>query len=200
MLRRPDQDATRLALYPSLDYTGLHRALVQLFDIVPLLQYGVHGFGQSLLHTMSCLVPFLEHSLIDTLPYLVASSLATFPVSLHRDIVNTLCHYLLPFTLSPDVENYTSSSITAIVMVVFQYTDVTALHCQLLETVMSRRRMVIRDLFCIIAHGTVSARLPAAHLLFHYWPALNPSSADRRGHLLKFTALLRHNHHHLLVF
>ncbi|XP_037086283.1 protein unc-79 homolog [Pollicipes pollicipes] len=189
MLRRPDQDATRLALYPSLDYTGLHRALVQLFDIVPLLQYGVHGFGQSLLHTMSCLVPFLEHSLIDTLPYLVASSLATFPVSLHRDIVNTLCHYLLPFTLSPDVENYTSSSITAIVMVVFQYTDVTALHCQLLETVMSRRRMVIRDLFCIIAHGTVSARLPAAHLLFHYWPALNPSSADRRGHLLKFTGL-----------
>ena len=49
---------------------------------------------------MSCLVPFLEHSLIDSLPYLVASSLATFPVSLHRDIVNTLCHYLLPFTLS----------------------------------------------------------------------------------------------------
>ena len=58
------------------------------------------GFGQSLLHTMSCLVPFLEHSLIDSLPYLVASSLTTFPVSLHRDIVNTLCHYLLPFTLS----------------------------------------------------------------------------------------------------
>ena len=43
MLRRPDQDSTRLALYPSLDYTGLYRALVQLFDIVPLLQYGVHG-------------------------------------------------------------------------------------------------------------------------------------------------------------
>ena len=52
---------------------------------------------------------------------------------------------------------------------------------------MSRRRMVIRDLFCIIAHGTVSARLPAAHLLFHYWPALNPTSADRRNNLLKFT-------------
>ena len=47
MLRRPDQDSTRLALYPSLDYTGLYRALVQLFDIVPLLQYGVHGKRQT---------------------------------------------------------------------------------------------------------------------------------------------------------
>ena len=39
----------------------------------------------------------------------------------------------------------------------------------------------LQDLLIVIAHGTHAARLPAANLLFHYFPCLNPSLFDKRG-------------------
>lgn len=57
------------------------------------------ALGQAILQTISCILPFLEHEQIDTLPYTVSTSLGTFPSSLHKDIIDLLCHYLLPFTL-----------------------------------------------------------------------------------------------------
>ena len=41
-------------------------------------------------------------------------------------------------------------------------------------------------MLCVIAHGTPNARLPAANLLFYYWPSLNPTPVDRRNILGKF--------------
>ena len=41
-------------------------------------------------------------------------------------------------------------------------------------------------MLCVIAHGTPNARLPAANLLFYYWPSLNPTPLDRRNILGKF--------------
>lgn len=58
------------------------------------------AFGQATLQCLGCLLPFLEHDLIDNLPYLTASSIAVLPNSLHQDIVNSLCFYILPFTIS----------------------------------------------------------------------------------------------------
>lgn len=58
------------------------------------------AFGQSLLQCIGCLLPFLEAEMIDTLPYLVASSMAVLPSSLHHEVVNLLCFYILPFTVS----------------------------------------------------------------------------------------------------
>lgn len=52
---------------------------------------------------MACLVPFLEHEYMDTLGYIVASALANFPASLHKDIVNLLCNHLLPVTISKNL-------------------------------------------------------------------------------------------------
>lgn len=57
-------------------------------------------FGQAILQCLGCLLPFLEHDLIDNLPYLTASTISVLPSSLHQDIVNTLCFYILPFTIS----------------------------------------------------------------------------------------------------
>ena len=45
------------------------------------------------------LVPFLERELIDTLPYVVASTLINFPSSLVEDVVDVLCWNLLPFAI-----------------------------------------------------------------------------------------------------
>lgn len=51
---------------------------------------------------------------------------------------------------------------------------------------MSLKPDVAKDLLCVIAHGTLKARVPGAHLLFYYWPALNPTLYDRRGVSTKF--------------
>ena len=45
---------------------------------------------------------------------------------------------------------------------------------------------ILKDMLCVIAHGTPNARLPAANLLFYYWPSLNPTPVDRRNILSKF--------------
>ena len=47
----------------------------------------------------------------------------------------------------------------------------------------------VSDLLCVIAHGTPSARAPAANLLFYYWPNLNPTHYDRRNMLNRFDIL-----------
>jgi len=43
---------------------------------------------------------FLDHDLIDNLSYLTASTISVLPVELHEEIVNYLCFYILPFTIS----------------------------------------------------------------------------------------------------
>lgn len=43
MVKCPDSDGKRMALYPNLDYRGLYSAIVQLVDIVHLIQCGVQG-------------------------------------------------------------------------------------------------------------------------------------------------------------
>lgn len=65
-----------------------------------ILEFSILAFGQAILQCLGCLLPFLEHDLIDNLPYLTASSVAVLPSSLHQDIVNSLCFYILPFTIS----------------------------------------------------------------------------------------------------
>ena len=62
-----------------------------------------------------------------------------------------------------------------------------AYHCQLMETLMALKADVVQDLLCVIAHGTLKARVPGAHLLFYYWPSLNPTLYDRRGVNVKFS-------------
>jgi len=43
MVRSVDEDSRRMALYPHLDYRGLYSELTHIIDIVPLIQYGLHG-------------------------------------------------------------------------------------------------------------------------------------------------------------
>ena len=57
-------------------------------------------FGQAMLQCLGCLLPFLDNDMIGTLPYMTASLIAVLPNTLHQEIVNTLCFYVLPFTIS----------------------------------------------------------------------------------------------------
>lgn len=58
------------------------------------------AFGKALLQCLACLLPFLDHDLIDNLSYLTASTISVLPMELHEEIVNYLCFYILPFTIS----------------------------------------------------------------------------------------------------
>lgn len=192
MLHHRAQDSERLALFPNLDYVGLHQALVALVDVMPLIQSGTQGFGQALLNTLACLVVFLERQVIDTLPYLIASMMTAVPEPLHQQLITTLCYYILPVTVGAAVEegeeeNYATASVPAVLMMVFQYTDNSAYHCELLESLMALKPDIVKDLLCVIAFGTPSSRPPAANLLFYYWPSLNPTLYDRRGIHIKFS-------------
>lgn len=205
MLCSEEQDAARIAMFPSLDYEGLFNVLVQILDILPNVVSGMQALGQTLLHTLCCLIPFLEHELMDTLPYVVSTSMAVLPPTLHKDLLDMLCYNLLPFTLkrtdlekeggineallkvSPQQDNddldlnYANVSVSSVIMMVLLYTDVPAYYTQLIETLMRIKPDISDDLFCVIAHGTVKARCPAVELLFQYWPELNPSSVDRKA-------------------
>ncbi|XP_024935949.1 protein unc-79 homolog isoform X2 [Cephus cinctus] len=190
MIKSQEFDAQRMALYPNLDYKQLYNALMQLMDVVPLVHVGLHAFGEAILQCLACLLPFLEQDLIDNLPYLTASAISVLPVELHQEIVNYLCFYILPFTITRKIEdgseNYASQSISAVIMMVFQYSSNPAHHCQLLECLMALKPGVVKDILCVVAYGTAPARASAAKLLFYYWPTFNPNLFDRRAVLVKF--------------
>lgn len=87
---------------PNFDYSGLYATLSQLVDILPLIPQssnGIDQLGSNLLMLFKCLVPFLDQSNMETMPYLVTTLFMSMPQSLHKDILDTLCFNLLPFTI-----------------------------------------------------------------------------------------------------
>nr|XP_018900718.1 PREDICTED: protein unc-79 homolog isoform X2 [Bemisia tabaci] len=185
MLKHPEEDAARMALFPSLDYKGLYNAVVQLIDVAPLVQFGLQAMGEATLHCLGCIMPFLERDQIDSLPYVTSLTMAVFPRALHQKIVNALCFYVLPFTIAriagEEKEGYISQSLAAVIMMVFQYSEDMAHHCQLLECLMGMKQLLVKDLLCVMAYGTSNARASAAKLLFYYWPTFNSSLFERKG-------------------
>lgn len=120
-----------------------------------------------------------------------ASTISVLPPSLHQDIVNYLCYYILPFTITrseDDMPCQACQSVSSVLMLVFQYSNNPAHHCQLLECLMSLKQNVVKDLLCVIAYGTASSRSVAAKLLFYYWPAFNADLFDRKVLLCKFAS------------
>ena len=51
---------------------------------------------------------------------------------------------------------------------------------------MALKQGIVKDILCVVAYGTSSARISAAKLLFYYWPAFNQNLFDRRVVLMKF--------------
>lgn len=100
MMRDPDKDQQRMSSYPNLEYGNLFNVLAMLLDVAPNIQYGLLTFGKAVLQCLGFILPFLEKDLIDNLPYLTASSISVLPPALHQDIINYLCYYILPFTIS----------------------------------------------------------------------------------------------------
>lgn len=86
--------ANRIKKFPSLNYVNLYNALINLIEIIPTIQ--LSPVGQALIHTMSCLTPFLSDEILETLPYTIALTLTTFPKDLQKCIIDSLCNNFLP--------------------------------------------------------------------------------------------------------
>ncbi|XP_030374943.1 protein unc-79 homolog isoform X2 [Scaptodrosophila lebanonensis] len=193
LIRDPLEDPTRMSAYPNLEYGNLYNALTMLIDVAPCIQYGQIVFGKALLQCLSCILPFLDKDLIDNLPYLVSSTISVLPPALHQDIVNALCYYILPFTItrrtagSDEQECQACQSVSSVIMMVLQYSNNPAHHCQLLECLMTLKHNVVKDILCVVAYGTAVSRTSAAKLLFYYWPAFDANLFDRKVLLSKLT-------------
>lgn len=72
--------------------------------------FPISAFGKAVLQCFGCILPFLDKDLIDNLPYLCASAISVLPPALHQDIVNSLCYYILPFTISKNLYDLTNSN------------------------------------------------------------------------------------------
>jgi len=93
---------------PNFDYPGLYKTLALLVDILPLIPQSSNGLdqlGSNLLMLFKCLVPFLDQANMETMPYLVATLFMSLPQTLHKDILDTLCFNLLPFTIDQQQKN-----------------------------------------------------------------------------------------------
>ncbi|KAH8399491.1 hypothetical protein KR215_011704 [Drosophila sulfurigaster] len=191
LIRDPLEDPTRMSAYPNLEYGNLYNALTMLIDVAPCIQYGQIVFGKALLQCLSCILPFLDKDLIDNLPYLVSSTISVLPPALHQDIVNALCYYILPFTITrrsaDEQECQACQSVSSVIMMVLQYSKNPAHHCQLLECLMTLKHNVVKDILCVVAYGTAVSRSSAAKLLFYYWPAFDANLFDRKVLLSKLT-------------
>ncbi|KAG5670190.1 hypothetical protein PVAND_000469 [Polypedilum vanderplanki] len=191
MIKDPEMDQTRMSSYPNLEYSNLYNAICMLIDVTPNIQYGIQLFGKAILQVMGCILPFLDRDVIDNLPYLCASLFSVLPPILYQDIINYLCYYILPFTITRqgDQESLicqSSASVSSVIMFVFHYSNNPAHHCQLLECLMTLKQNVVKDILCVIAYGTSTSRSVAAKLLFYYWPAFDPNLFDRKVLLVKY--------------
>jgi len=65
-----------------------------------VISNSLYDFGKAYFCTLCSLVPFLEREDLETLPYFVAATLISLPVSLHEDVLDVLCWHLLPFTMN----------------------------------------------------------------------------------------------------
>ena len=91
-----DEQSARLKKFPNLNYTALYHSLMNIIEIIPTLQLSQIPVGQALIHTFSCLAPFLPDDLVESLPYNIALTLITFPKDLQKYIVEILCNTLIP--------------------------------------------------------------------------------------------------------
>ncbi|CAF3245537.1 unnamed protein product [Rotaria socialis] len=191
----------RISKYPSLNYSSLYHSLINLIDVVPLLQPIETEPAESIINTLACLAPFLPYELLDALPYTFATTLTTFPTSVQKKTLDTLCNTLLPINMAyteyPE-HSMTLNSIASILFIIFENSDnekikskndysLPGYHAQIMECLLSLKADLIYDILFVIAHGAASARAVASNLLFFYWPMLNPTGIDRRSVHFKFS-------------
>jgi hypothetical protein len=131
------------------------------------------------------------------LPYTLQGAIASFSAKLKlifRGMWRLVCHLLhprcaharFPVHQGTELECATFCNLLRVVFrsphVAVGDADVTSTGRVSSEYLLSKHceSVPVEDVLAVIAKGTSEARVPAANLLFHYWPLLNPHILDRK--------------------
>ncbi|VDL19536.1 unnamed protein product [Hymenolepis diminuta] len=130
---------------------------------------------EHILRTLHLVILFLDDEQINGLPLLLATAVNFFPPAVHSNIIELLCTVIIPLVyVNNSQDSYALDSIPSMLTTVFQHVESPECHSWLLESLLSRKKDLYKDLFTVVAYGSTEARLPAVYLLFHYWPELYP--------------------------
>lgn len=170
-------------MYPSMDYTGLYKALGKIVNVVPVVEIGVEAFAESVLSIMASLVPFLKKEDLNSMPMGLVMMLSIWPHQMHNNIIKLLASYILPIllgVLKPDKDgiSYASLSCPAIIMSVLQYCPDCKQHAQFVETLMRYKSDVCLDILGVLAYGPQPVINSAGQILLHYYPLKDVGGAD----------------------
>ncbi|XP_067032005.1 protein unc-79 homolog isoform X2 [Acropora muricata] len=170
-------------MYPSMDYTGLYKALGKIVNVVPVVEIGVEAFAESVLSIMASLVPFLKKEDLNSMPMGLVMMLSIWPHQMHNHIIKLLASYILPILLGvlrpeKDGISYASLSCPAIIMSVLQYCPDCKQHAQFVETLMRYKSDVCLDILGVLAYGPQPVINSAGQILLHYYPLKDVGGAD----------------------
>ncbi|KAJ8951432.1 hypothetical protein NQ318_006861, partial [Aromia moschata] len=102
--------------------------------------------GQAILQCLGCLLTFPRARSNRQPAVPTASSISVLPNSLHQDIINSLASTTSFLHHShKDREHDICQSVSAVIMMVFQYSPNPAHHCQLLECLMILKQNILKD-------------------------------------------------------
>lgn len=87
--------SNRIKKFPNLNYSTLYHSLLNFIEIIPNIQQNRNEIAQALIHTFACLSPFLSDELVETFPHTIALTLTTFPIELHKQIIEILCNTVI---------------------------------------------------------------------------------------------------------
>ncbi|KAF6029856.1 UNC79 [Bugula neritina] len=178
------KSSLRITLFPTLSYSNLYRVVCDLLPVVHLVTTNQQALMETLLHLISCLTPFLTWEELMEFPYHVALMIPTTDPAYYSSIIRILCVYLLPNALGRGVDDniVAQESVSGILMLILQHCDDPQLHSMAVESLLPLRDHLYRDLFTVMSYGPPNTKMPAATLLFHYWPQLQ-SLLDRYKHI-----------------
>ncbi|XP_068682061.1 protein unc-79 homolog isoform X2 [Montipora foliosa] len=178
-----DRRSFNRQVYPSMDYTGLYKALGKIVNVVPVVEIGVEAFADSVLSIMASLVPFLKKEDLNSIPMGLAMTLSIWPQQTHNQVIKLLAGYVLPVllgVLKPDEggQSYASLSCPALIMSILQYCPDCKQHAQFVETLMRYKSDVCLDILAVLAYGPQPVINSAGQVLLHYYPLKDVGGAD----------------------
>ncbi|CAH8491851.1 unnamed protein product [Heterobilharzia americana] len=176
MSRINDQE-WRATYLPQLDYGTLYLCALTISEHIQKLT-NQSTVCEHLLRTIQSLIFCLDYDCLEGVPLAITWMLLYFPSNMYSGVIELLCSVAIPliYHKTDDQESYAIDCIPSILTLVFQHVEKIEYHVWVLESFMSRKKDLYKDLLMIIAYGPTEARLPAVCLFFHYWPENYPTA------------------------
>ncbi|GAU98815.1 hypothetical protein RvY_09908 [Ramazzottius varieornatus] len=180
----PENERLRSTIFPDLDYGSLFDAVQSLSDDVQLISAGAVDLAEAILSTTSAMLIFLEPEKIEEMPFLIISSIASFPSMMHRRLISIVCDLYIPFITgyyaairaegSLKVPTFAASMMST----VFEHMNDQELHLMLVETLMKANDNIAKDLLMLIGYGSIRSKVYSVRVLFYLFPHLVPTGEE----------------------